>query len=179
LAAINGPAVGFGASILLPADIRIALGTARVRFLYARCGICCASWFLPRMHSLWAQVLAWLGRTGVLVSKAGIYEPANVDGDFATWERSWHRTLANDLLAPAHLCREAIRTFRTSGGGIINNIASRAAFRGGDPAYMHYAASKAGIVAMTRTIARAFGRDNITAFVVAPGFVRTPARRST
>jgi NAD(P)-dependent dehydrogenase (short-subunit alcohol dehydrogenase family) len=38
---------------------------------------------------------------------------------------------------------------------------------------MHYAASKAGIVAMTRTIARGFGRENITAFAIAPGFVRT------
>jgi 3-oxoacyl-[acyl-carrier protein] reductase len=43
---------------------------------------------------------------------------------------------------------------------------------------MHYAASKAGVVAMTRTIARHFGRQNITAFAIAPGFVRTDLNRA-
>jgi NAD(P)-dependent dehydrogenase (short-subunit alcohol dehydrogenase family) len=123
--------------------------------------------------SLWTQALSWQGRIDVLVNNAGIYEPADVDADFSTWEHAWHRTFAINLLAPAHLCREAIRSFRASGGGIIINMASRAAFRGDDPDYMHYAASKAGIVAMTRTIARGFGRENITAFAIAPGFVRT------
>jgi 3-oxoacyl-[acyl-carrier protein] reductase len=77
-------------------------------------------------------------------------------------------------VSPATLCREAIRSFRGQGGGIIVNLASRAAFRGEDPEYWHYAAAKAGIVAMTRTIARQYGRDGITAFAVAPGFVNTP-----
>ena len=126
-----------------------------------------------RVPALWTEAEAWAGRIDVLVNNAGIYEPADVGDDFAAWDSSWRRTLAINLLAPAHLCREAIRSFRGSGGGIIVNIASRAAFRGDDPDYMHYAASKAGIVAMTRTIARGYGRDNITAFAVAPGFVRT------
>jgi NAD(P)-dependent dehydrogenase (short-subunit alcohol dehydrogenase family) len=64
-------------------------------------------------------------------------------------------------VAPGQLCREAIRHFRGRGRGIIMNMASRAAFRGDDADYMHYAASNAGLVAMTRTIARHFGRDNI------------------
>ena len=122
---------------------------------------------------LWAEAMAWRGRIDVLVNNAGIYEPADVGDDFDEWAASWRRTLDVNLTAPAHLCREAIRSFRKAGGGIIVNIASRAAFRGDDPDYMHYAASKAGMVAMTRTIARGFGRDNITAFAVAPGFVRT------
>ena len=126
-----------------------------------------------RVPALWNDAKAWAGRIDVLVNNAGIYEPADVDDDFSAWDRSWRRTLAINLLAPAHLCREAIRGFRESGGGIIVNVASRAAFRGDDPDYMHYAASKAGIVAMTRTIARGYGRDNITAFAIAPGFVRT------
>jgi NAD(P)-dependent dehydrogenase (short-subunit alcohol dehydrogenase family) len=53
-------------------------------------------------------------------------------------------------------------------------MASRAAFRGEDPDFWHYAAAKAGIVAMTRTIARQNGRQGITAFAVAPGYVDTP-----
>jgi 3-oxoacyl-[acyl-carrier protein] reductase len=63
---------------------------------------------------------------------------------------------------------------RQEGGGIIVNLASRAAFRGDDADYWHYAAAKAGVVAMTRTIARQYGRDGVTAFAVAPGFVNTP-----
>jgi NAD(P)-dependent dehydrogenase (short-subunit alcohol dehydrogenase family) len=60
------------------------------------------------------------------------------------------------------------------GGGIIVNLASRAAFRGEDPDYWHYAAAKAGIVAMTRTIARHYGRQGVTAYAIAPGYVDTP-----
>ena len=79
-----------------------------------------------------------------------------------------------NLIAPAILCREAIRTFgNQEGGGIIVNVASRAAFRGDQPEMMHYAASKAGLVALTRSIARGYGAQNIAAYVVAPGFVRT------
>ena len=59
------------------------------------------------------------------------------------------------------------------GGGIIINIASRAAFRGDKKDYMAYAASKAGVVGLTRSIAQAYGKDGIKAFLVAPGFVKT------
>jgi NAD(P)-dependent dehydrogenase (short-subunit alcohol dehydrogenase family) len=123
--------------------------------------------------AVWRAAVGWRGRIDVLVNNAGIYEPADVDDDFERWSASWRRTLAVNLEAPGHLCREAIRHFRERGGGIIVNMASRAAFRGDDADYMHYAASKAGVVALTRTIARHFGRQGITAFAVAPGFVRT------
>ena len=127
---------------------------------------------------LWEQALAWKGRIDVLVNNAGVYEPARVDDDLATWTASWERTLAINLVSPAALCREAIRTFREqAGGGIIVNVASRAAFRGEDPDYWNYAASKAGVVAMTKTIARQYGRQGVTAFAIAPGFVDTPLNR--
>lgn len=122
---------------------------------------------------VWRAAVAWQGRVDVLVNNAGIYEPADIDDDFDKWAASWQRTLDINLVAPGHFCREAIRHFRDRDGGIIINLASRAAFRGDDAEYMHYAASKAGVVAMTRTIARHFGRQNITAFAIAPGFVRT------
>jgi 3-oxoacyl-[acyl-carrier protein] reductase len=127
---------------------------------------------------IWQAAQAWQGRIDVLVNNAGIYEPADVDFEFDKWAASWHRTLEINLVAPGHFCREAIRHFRSRGGGIIVNLASRAAFRGDDHDYIHYAASKAGVVAMTRTIARHFGRQNITAFAIAPGFVRTDLNRA-
>jgi NAD(P)-dependent dehydrogenase (short-subunit alcohol dehydrogenase family) len=122
---------------------------------------------------IWAEAVAWKQRIDVLVNNAGIYESADVGDPFAAWSASWHRTLQVNLIAAGHLCREAINHFKAQGGGIVVNLASRAAFRGDDADFMHYAASKAGVVAMTRTIARHFGKDNVTAFAVAPGFVRT------
>ena len=117
--------------------------------------------------------MAWRGRIDVLVNNAGIYEAADPEGGFEAWEASWNRTLAVCLVSPAALCRAAIASFREHGGGIIVNLASRAAWRGEDAAFWHYAAAKAGVVAMTKTIARQYGRQGVTAFAVAPGFVDT------
>jgi 3-oxoacyl-[acyl-carrier protein] reductase len=123
---------------------------------------------------LWQDALAFRGHVDVLVNNAGIYEAAVVDGEFDPWKASWDRTLAVCLVSPAALCRAAIPTFRQQrGGGIIVNLASRAAHRGEDPDYWHYAAAKAGVVAMTKTIARQYGRQGVTAFSISPGFVDT------
>jgi 3-oxoacyl-[acyl-carrier protein] reductase len=123
---------------------------------------------------LWRRALACYGRLDALVNNAGIYEPASIEEPIESWNDAWDRTLAICLVAPATLCREAIKTFRDQdGGGVIVNLASRAAWRGEDPDYWHYAAAKAGVVAMTKTIARQYGRDGVTAFGVAPGFVNT------
>ena len=125
--------------------------------------------------ALWTDAMAFRGHVDVLVNNAGIYEAAVVDGEFEPWKASWDRTLAVCLVSPAALCRAAIHTFsQQRGGGIIVNLASRAAHRGEDPDYWHYAAAKAGVVAMTKTIARQYGRQGVTAFAVAPGFVDTP-----
>ncbi len=73
-------------------------------------------------------------------------------------------------------CRSHAGGVTGDAGGVtgrIVNVASRAAFRGDSPDHWHYAAAKAGMVAMTRTIARAYAEDGILAFVVAPGFTLT------
>ena len=61
IAAVNGPAVGVGATMLLPMDIRIASSDARFGFVFARRGItpeACSSWFLPRAVGI-SQALEW------------------------------------------------------------------------------------------------------------------------
>jgi NAD(P)-dependent dehydrogenase (short-subunit alcohol dehydrogenase family) len=127
---------------------------------------------------LWSQASEVHGQIDVLINNAGIYPPAPLDSAVEDWLAVWDTSLAVNLIAPAVLCRAAVASFAGQPtGGIIINMASRAAFRGEDPDYWHYAAAKAGIVAMTRTIARQNGRDGVTAFAVAPGFVDTSLNR--
>jgi len=123
--------------------------------------------------ALWAEVEARFGRIDALVNNAGIAIESPLDAPPADWLADWERTMAVNLTATGLLCRSAIAHFQAGGGGRIVNIASRAAFRGDQPDYVAYAASKAGMVALSRSIARGFGKAGIKAFVLAPGFTRT------
>jgi NAD(P)-dependent dehydrogenase (short-subunit alcohol dehydrogenase family) len=125
--------------------------------------------------ALWWEAMAALdGRIDVLVNNAGIFEAAPIGAGDADWAAAWERTLQVNLRAAADLCRLALLHFLQRGqGGRIVNVASRAAYRGDSPDHMHYAASKAGMVAMTKTIARAYAGEGIYAFTVCPGFTVT------
>jgi len=109
----------------------------------------------------------------ILVNNAGFTIDSPLENDDDRWLADWQAIMAVNLTACGILCREAVRHFQGRGGGRIINIASRAAFRGDVPAYLAYAASKGGMVALTRSLARGFGKDGITAFLIAPGFTRT------
>ncbi|OYY76152.1 MAG: 3-oxoacyl-ACP reductase [Sphingomonas sp. 28-62-20] len=125
--------------------------------------------------ALWQAALDQLGGTiDVLINNAGIFDDNPIDQDDAAWVANWERTMRVNLTASAELCRLAVRHWQQRGsGGRIVNIASRAAYRGDSPAHWHYAASKAGMVAMTKTIARGYARDGILAFAICPGFTMT------
>lgn len=124
---------------------------------------------------LWADALAALGgRIDVLINNAGVFEENPITRADAEWLASWDRTMQINLTASADLCRRAVLHWQTSGAsGRIVNIASRAAYRGDSPAHWHYAASKAGMVAMTKSIARAYAKNGIYAFAICPGFTMT------
>ncbi len=120
---------------------------------------------------IWEEALERLGgRIDVLINNAGIYEGVSEDAADRDWHAAWARTLTIDLQASADVCRLAVGHFRENAGGRIVNVASRAAFRGDSPNHWHYAASKSGILGMTKTIARAYAAEGILAFAVAPGF---------
>jgi 3-oxoacyl-[acyl-carrier protein] reductase len=123
---------------------------------------------------LWDAALARLGSIDVLINNAGVFEANPIDQDDSAWVANWERTMRINLTASAELCRLVIRHWHERGtGGRIVNVASRAAYRGDSPAHWHYAASKAGMVAMTKSIARGYAAEGILAFAVCPGFTMT------
>jgi NAD(P)-dependent dehydrogenase (short-subunit alcohol dehydrogenase family) len=127
-----------------------------------------------QVNGLWWEAMARLdGRVDVLVNNAGMFEAAPIEGEDAAWLAGWERTMQVNLTASAALCRLAVLHFRQNGGGRIVNVASRAAYRGDSPNHWHYAASKAGMVAMTKSIARGYAAEGVLAFAVCPGFVMT------
>ena len=74
IAAINGPAVGVGATMTLPMDIRLAADEARIGFVFARRGIvpeACSSWFLPRLVGI-SRAIEWVATGRVLSAREGL-----------------------------------------------------------------------------------------------------------
>lgn len=117
------------------------------------------------------QVLARWGRVDILVNNAGIYEVLPVE-DIS--EEQWDRVLAVNLKG-AFLCSQAvIPAMKRQGSGSIVSMASSAGKSGGTLSGAHYAVSKAGVICLTKQLARELGPHGITANAVAPGRIDTP-----
>jgi 3-oxoacyl-[acyl-carrier protein] reductase len=127
---------------------------------------------------LFEDVLEEFDHLDVLINNAGVAIHSPVETDDQSWLEEWQKTMAVNLTSVGILCKKAISHFSSQKGGRIINIASRAAFRGDTEDYLAYAASKGGMVSLTRSIARAFGKQGIKAFLVAPGFINTDMAKS-
>ena len=124
---------------------------------------------------LWERAIAWKGKVDVLVANAAVMRLAGgIDAGTPEWDAVWDEALRVNLLAPARLMRNAVRSFERAGGGILICMGSWAATRGSsNPAGIAYAATKSGITAVAKTIARAYATKNVLTYVIAPGVVRT------
>lgn len=122
---------------------------------------------------LFEKTIDQLGHLDVIVNNAGIAIKSPLEGSTDQFVQDWKSTMELNLEAMGVLCKFAVSHFTKRNGGVIINMSSRAAFRGDTPDYLAYAASKGGIVALTRSIARAYGKQGIVAFNIAPGFVKT------
>jgi len=110
------------------------------------------------------------GRLDVVVNAAGIIH----EDDGATIEDAvWRQTLEVNLGGAMRVCRAALPAMQRQRAGAIVNIASVAAFNG-SAGMASYAASKAGLIAYTRTLANRYGAEGVRANCLAPGWVRTP-----
>jgi NAD(P)-dependent dehydrogenase (short-subunit alcohol dehydrogenase family) len=125
-------------------------------------------------RDLWSRALEWRGRIDVLVNNAGINPDTPIDASDTAWDDTWAQVLQVNVIEPASLTREAIRHFQAHSGGTVISLSSWAAQQGSSlPELTAYAASKAAIKAFTQTVARAYASDNVLAYSVAPGIVRT------
>jgi NAD(P)-dependent dehydrogenase (short-subunit alcohol dehydrogenase family) len=109
----------------------------------------------------------------VLVNNAAVYQEHKIlETTYENWQESWNQTLKANLTGPANMCWFASRIMMKQQSGKIINISSRGAFRG-EPDHPAYGASKAGLNAMSQSLAIALAPHNISVHVIAPGFVET------
>ncbi|TDJ02603.1 MAG: SDR family oxidoreductase [Caldithrix sp.] len=114
-----------------------------------------------------------MGKIDVLINNAGIFEVHPIlDMEYEEWQQIWQKTVATNLLGPANLTFCVAKHMMLHDGGKIVNISSRGAFRG-EPDAPAYGATKAGLNAMSQSLAKALAPHNIFFFVIAPGFVDT------
>lgn len=113
------------------------------------------------------------GSLDVLVNNAAVFSEHKIlTADFETWQQSWKETLDINLTGAANMCYFAARLMAAQNSGKIINISSRGAFRG-EPDHPAYGASKAGLNAMSQSLAIALAPHNISVHIIAPGFVET------
>jgi 3-oxoacyl-[acyl-carrier protein] reductase len=114
----------------------------------------------------------------ILVNNAGVYERHSlVEATYAEWQEAWRRALGINLVGAANAAYCAGRHMIERGkGGRIINISSRGAFRG-EPLAPAYGASKAGLNAMSQSLAQALAPHGIFVYAIAPGFVETAMAR--
>lgn len=116
------------------------------------------------------QVAEHFGRLDIIVNNAGIATGGALDS--SRFERHWERAMDIMLTGPARIVRAALPYLRQSDAARVVNIASTEAL-GATPKGAPYAASKTGLVGLTRSLAVEFGKEGITVNCICPGAVHT------
>jgi 3-oxoacyl-[acyl-carrier protein] reductase len=112
----------------------------------------------------------WHGRLDVVVNNAGI-----TGRSFPTWEltdEDWHEVIAVDLTSVFLVCRAAVRLMRPRQRGRIINIASIAG-KEGNATLVPYSAAKAGVIGLTKALAKEVATQGIVVNAVAPAVIGT------
>src|SRR3954469_5723583 len=124
-----------------------------------------------QVEAMGAETTAEYGGVDLLHNNAAALDQNRLDQDVVSMDlQTWDRVLAVNLTGPMLGCRFAIPAMLERGGGSIVNTASAAAFYGSH-SLAAYGTSKAGVVALTRYVAAAYGERGIRCNAVAPGVV--------
>jgi 2-hydroxycyclohexanecarboxyl-CoA dehydrogenase len=134
-------------------------------------GIACDVSEEAAIEAAFAQVERDLGTVSVLVLNAGIYPIVPFE---ETTRELWDRTMAINLTGAFLAARRALPGMREQGYGRIIGIGSSAGKAGGKRSVAAYAASKAGVMTMMKSIANEYAKDGITANALAPALIDTP-----
>jgi 3-oxoacyl-[acyl-carrier protein] reductase len=130
---------------------------------------------------LWQRVNRHFGSVDILINNAGLFvDHPPLKTSYPLWQSAWQQTLAANLVAPANLSLLATQCMAARaapvdagfGRGRLVNISSRGAFRG-EPDAPAYGASKAGLNALSQSLAKALAPKAIYVYCIAPGWVET------
>lgn len=121
------------------------------------------------------ETLNTFGRVDILINNAAIWETVNAE---EMKEEQWNRMMDINLKGVFFCCREVIPHMKADSFGRIVNIASIAGRTGGNVPAVHYAASKGGVIAFTKALAKELAPFGITVNAVAPGVCDTPMTQS-
>src|ERR671933_454610 len=117
------------------------------------------------------EVVQHFGRLDILVNNAGIdIKHAVAEVDYEEWQHAWQRVIGVNLIGAANASYCAARHMMHNGGGRIVNVSSRGAYRG-EPEHTSYGASKAGMSALSQSLAKELAPYKIYVTAVAPGWV--------
>ena len=128
------------------------------------------------VRGMFGEVRERYGRLDILVNNAGIARQQDI---LETTLQDWNEVMEVNLTGCFLCCREAMATMRDQPGGRIINISSIVAHQGSLYGPVHYAASKSGMLGLTKTLARTGAAWGITVNAVAPGLIATELLYST
>jgi NAD(P)-dependent dehydrogenase (short-subunit alcohol dehydrogenase family) len=124
--------------------------------------------------SLWETALSWKGKVDFLINNAGVLAFSSYEDSDEKHVNIWKKTININLVSAAVLCKKAVEYFLSEKKpGIIINISSRTADNGYPIDGMHYAASKAGLIALSKSIAVTYASAGILSYVISPGCMET------
>lgn len=116
------------------------------------------------------DAVAKYGRVDVLINNAGIIQDALV---VKMTEEQWDKVININLKGPFNCIQAVVEQMIAQGSGVILNISSIVALYG-NVGQTNYAATKSGLIGMTKTLAKELGKKGIRVNAVAPGFIFTP-----
>ncbi|MBN8420472.1 MAG: SDR family oxidoreductase [Verrucomicrobia bacterium] len=125
---------------------------------------------ITSVESAAASTIGAFGKIDILVNNAGI-----AGTNAKTWETDpaeWQRVMAINLNGPFHCCHAVVPHMLKNGYGRIVNIASIAG-KEGNPNAAHYSASKAGVVALTKSLGKELATSNVIVNAVTPAVIET------